>query len=146
MWQDWDLGGIPGQAGVVKTCSGDVALRQTLIRMSASSYSNENHLLVAHALRGFKPVNPDPTEKRGENLTAFGQTVAEDDGYQYATGFQPAIGMAQEQLLCAATVSRSQRPIVRGIQIQESEALDRALHFQRIALDNVGNPLAWSAR
>jgi hypothetical protein len=79
---------------------------------------------------------------RGENLTTFGQPVTGDDEYQYATGFQPAIGVAQERLLGAATVSRPQCPIVRWIQIQEAKALDRALHFQRISLDDVGNPLS----
>ena len=78
---------------------------------------------------------------RGENLTTFGQSVAGDNEYQHATGFQPAIGVAQERLLGAATVSRPQCPIVRRIQIKEPKALDRALHFQRISLDDVGNPL-----
>jgi hypothetical protein len=77
----------------------------------------------------------------GENLTTFGQAVAGDDQYQYATGFEPAIGVAQERLLRAATVSRPQCPIVRWIQIQEAKALDWALHFQRISLDYVGDPL-----
>ena len=49
--------------------------------------------------------------------------------------------MAKERLLCAATVSRPQCPIIGWIQIQEAKALDRALHFQRISLDDVGNLL-----
>ena len=67
--------------------------------------------------------------------------VSGDDEYQDATGLQPAIRVAQERLLGAATVSRPQCPIVRWIQITEPKALDRALHFQRISLDDVGNPL-----
>ena len=47
----------------------------------------------------------------------------------------------RNDLLGAATVSRPQCPIVGRIQIQEPEALDRALHFQRISLDDVRNPL-----
>jgi hypothetical protein len=77
----------------------------------------------------------------GENLTTFGQPVTGDNEYQYAAGFQPAIGVAQERLLGATTVSRPQCPVIRWIQIQQAEAFNRALHFQRIPLDNVGNPL-----
>ena len=78
---------------------------------------------------------------RGENLTTFGQAVARDNEYQHATRFQPAIGVAQKRLLRAATVSGPLSPIVGRIQIQEANALDRALHFQRISLDDIGNPL-----
>jgi hypothetical protein len=49
--------------------------------------------------------------------------------------------VAQERLLRAATVSRSKGPIVRGIQVDQAEALNSALHFQRVALDYVGNPV-----
>jgi hypothetical protein len=49
--------------------------------------------------------------------------------------------VTQEQLFGAATVSRPQCPIIRWIQIQETKALDRALHFQRISVDDAGNPL-----
>jgi hypothetical protein len=48
--------------------------------------------------------------------------------------------MAQECLFSAATVSRPQCPVIGWIQIQEAKALDRALHFQRIPWDDVGNP------
>jgi hypothetical protein len=49
--------------------------------------------------------------------------------------------VAQERLLGATTVSRPECPIIGWIQIQETKALDRALHFQRIPLDYVVNPL-----
>jgi hypothetical protein len=49
--------------------------------------------------------------------------------------------VAQERLLGATTVSRPECPIIGWIQIEEAKALDRALHFQRISLDDVGNPL-----
>jgi hypothetical protein len=49
--------------------------------------------------------------------------------------------VTQECLLSATTVSRPECPIIRWIQIQEAKALDRALHFQRIALNYVVNPL-----
>jgi hypothetical protein len=78
----------------------------------------------------------------GENLTAFRQPVAGDNEHQYATGFQPTIGVAQERLLSTTTVSRPQCPIVRWIQIKEADALDWALHFQRISLDDVGDLLS----
>src|SRR5271166_5890154 len=102
MWQGWDLGGIPGEAGVVKPCAGDVAVRKPLSLTPASSRSDDNHLFIARALRGFEPVNPGVTEMRGENLTTFGQLLAGDNEYQYATGFQPAIRVAQEGLLGTA--------------------------------------------
>ena len=51
------------------------------------------------------------------------------------------MGVAQERLLGAPTVSRPECPIVGRIQIKESKALDGALHFQRISLKDVGNPL-----
>ena len=135
------MGGVPCQAGVVKPCPGDVAVREALSLTSASSHSDDHHLLIAHTLRRLKTVNPDITEMRGENLTAFGQSLARDDEQQYATGLQPAIRVAQERLLGATTVSRPEGPIVGRIQIEETKALDGALHFQRIALDYVGNPL-----
>src|ERR1039458_5213246 len=94
--QDWDLRGIPGEAGAVKTCPGDFAVGEALFLTSASSCSDENRLLIAHTLGRLKTVNPDVTEMRRENLTTFGQTFARDNEYQYATGFQPAIGVAQE--------------------------------------------------
>jgi hypothetical protein len=50
--------------------------------------------------------------------------------------------VAQERLFSATTVSRPQSPIVRWIQIQEPKALNRALHFERISLDDVRNPLS----
>jgi len=74
----------------------------------------------------------------GENLTALGQPVAGDDEYQHATWFQAAICVAQERLLCATTVSRPECPIVRWIQIEKTKALNWALHFQLISLDDVG--------
>jgi hypothetical protein len=49
--------------------------------------------------------------------------------------------VAQECLLGATTVSRPECPIIGWIQIQETKTPDRALHFQRISLDDVGNPL-----
>src|ERR1039458_2487965 len=139
--QGWDLRGVPGQTGVVKTGSGDVTVGKTLFLTSASSHPDDNDLLIAHTLGGLQTVNPDVAEVRCENLTTFGQTFARDNEYQYATGFQPAIGMAQEQLLGAATVGRPQSPVIGWIQIKEANALDRALHFQRISLDDVGNLL-----
>ena len=78
---------------------------------------------------------------RGENLTTFGQPVAWDNEYQHATRFQPPIGVAQERLLRAATVSWPQCVIVWRVEIAEPEALDRALHSRRISLDDVGNSL-----
>jgi hypothetical protein len=78
---------------------------------------------------------------RRENLTALSQPLTGDDKHQNPTGLEPAIGVAQERLLCATTVSRPECPIVGWIQIQEAKTLDGALHFQRISLDNVGNPL-----
>jgi hypothetical protein len=77
----------------------------------------------------------------GENLTAIGQPVPGNDKQRHAARFQPTIGVAQKCLLGATTVSRPQCPIIGWIQIQEAKALDRALHFQRISLDNVGDPL-----
>jgi len=106
------LGGIPCQAGVVKSCSGDIAVRKTLFLTPASSCAYDNNLLIAHALRCLQTVNPDITEMRGENLTTFGQPVAGDNEYQHATGFQPAIRLAQEHLLGASTVSGPQSLIV----------------------------------
>jgi len=79
---------------------------------------------------------------RRENLTTVGQPVAGDNEYQYASRFQPAIRVAQERLLGATTVSRPQRVVIGWIQIEETAALDRTLHFQRISLDDVGNPLS----
>jgi hypothetical protein len=78
MWQDWELGWIPDQAGEVKPCSGDVAVRQPLSLTSASPCSDDHDLLIKHTFRGFEAVNPDVTETRRENLTAFGQSVARD--------------------------------------------------------------------
>jgi hypothetical protein len=49
--------------------------------------------------------------------------------------------VAQEHLLRSTTVSWPHCPIIGWIQIQEAKALDRALHFQSISLDNVRNPL-----
>jgi len=78
---------------------------------------------------------------RGEYLTTLSQSLAGDDEQENPTGLQPAIRVTQERLLCAATVSRPECPIVRWIQIEETKALDRALDFQRISLDYVRNPL-----
>jgi hypothetical protein len=108
---------------------------------SASSCSNDHHLLIADTLRSLQTVNPDIAEVAGENLTAFGQPFIGDDEHQNPSWFQPAIRVAQECLLSATTVSRPKGPIVRRIQIQEAKALDRALHLQRISLNGVGNPL-----
>jgi hypothetical protein len=49
--------------------------------------------------------------------------------------------VAQEHLFGAATFSRPECPIIGWIQIQEAEALDRALNFQRISLDDIRNTL-----
>jgi hypothetical protein len=111
-----------------------------LSRASATSHSADDHLLITHTLGCLKAVNPDITEMRGKNLTTFGQSFAWDDEEQNATRLQPAIDMAQERLLGATTVSRPQCPIIRWIQIEEAKALDRALHFQCVALDDVRNP------
>ena len=48
-------------------------------------------------------------------MATFGQSFARDHEYQYATGLQPAIGVAQEQLLGAATVSRPESPVIRWL-------------------------------
>ena len=78
---------------------------------------------------------------RRQNLAAFSQSVAWDDKHQNSAGLQPAVRVAQEYLLSAATFSRPQCPIIGWIQIQEAKALDWALHFQRVSVDNVGNLL-----
>jgi hypothetical protein len=49
--------------------------------------------------------------------------------------------VAQKRLFRATTVSRPQCVIIRWIQIEEAKALDRALHFQRIPLEDVGDSL-----
>jgi hypothetical protein len=126
----------------MKPCPSDVAVRQALSFASSPSNSEHDHLLVAHALRRLKAENPDIAEVGGENLTTLGQPLAWDDEEQNTARLQPTIRVAQEGLLCAPTVSRSKCPIVRWIQIQEPKAFDGALHFQRISLDDVGNPLA----
>jgi hypothetical protein len=108
---------------------------------SATSHSEDDHLLIAHTLGRFQTVNPDITEMCGENLTAFGQSLPWNDEEQNTTRLQPAIRVAQKGLLDATTVSRSKSPIIGRIQIEEPEALDRALHLQRIPLDNVQNSL-----
>ena len=48
--QGRDLGGIPGQTGVVKARSGDVTIRKALFLTSATSCSDDDHLLIAHTL------------------------------------------------------------------------------------------------
>ena len=125
------MGGIPCEAGVVKSCSGDIAVSETLFLTSAPSCSDHHHLLIADTLGCIQTVNPDVTEMRRENLATFGQSVPWDDKQQDPTGFQPAIRLAQEQLLGATTVSRPECPIIGWIQIEETRAFNRALHFQR---------------
>jgi len=135
------LRGVPCEAGVVKSCSGDVTVCKALFLTSATSCSDHYHLLIAHTLGRFEPVNPGVAEVRCENSTAFGQPIPWDDKQQDPAGHKPAVRVAQERLLGAATVSRPQCSIIGWIQIQEAKALDRALHFQRISLDDVGNSL-----
>ena len=136
------MGWVSGQAGVIKPWSSDVAVVEAFLFTSIPAYSEGNHLLIAHTLRRLKAENPDIAEVGGENLTALSQPLTGDDKHQNTTGFQPAVGVAQECLLSAATVSRPRRPIVRWIQIQEAKALNGALHFQRISLDDVGDPIS----
>jgi hypothetical protein len=78
---------------------------------------------------------------RRENVTTFGQPVARDNEYQYATGSEPAIRVAQEHLFGATIVTWPQCVIIGWIQIEEAKALDGALHFQGISLNDIGNPL-----
>ena len=54
--------GFLAQAGVVKSCPGDVAVRKTFFLTSAPPCSDHHHLLIAHTLGCFEPVNP---ERRG---------------------------------------------------------------------------------
>ena len=49
--------------------------------------------------------------------------------YQDTGWLEPTIRVAQEHLLGAATVTWPQCEIIRCVEIAESEALDRALHF-----------------
>src|SRR5947208_11490240 len=56
-------------------------------------------------------------------------------------GLEPPIDVAQKQLLRAPALRGSQRPIVRRIAVDTSQALDWAVHCQRVALNRVGNPL-----
>ena len=69
------MGGIPCEAGVIKACSGDVAVGEALFLTSASSCSDDNHLLIAHTLGCLQTVNPGVAELRCENLAAFGQSL-----------------------------------------------------------------------
>jgi hypothetical protein len=71
----------------------------------------------------------------------LGQSVAWDDKHQNSARLQPAIRVAKERLLCATTVRRPKGSIVRWIQIQQAKALNRALHFRRISLQDIGTPL-----
>jgi len=132
---------VSGKAGVIKPCTGDVAVGETFSFTSTPANSEKNHLLVAHAVRHLKAENPDIAKLRGENLAALGQPVAGDDKHQNTAGFQPALRVAQECLLSAATVSRPKRPVVGWIAINTTQALDRTMHFQRIALNRVRNSL-----
>ena len=113
--QDRDLGGIPCQAGVIKARSGDIAVGEALFLPPASSRSDHHDLLIADTIGCLQAVDPGVAEMRGENLTTFVQAVAGDNEYEYATGFQPAVGVAQKCLLGATTVSRPQGPIVGGL-------------------------------
>jgi hypothetical protein len=125
----------------MKSRPSDAAVRETLARASGTSHSEDDHLLITHTLRSLKAENPDIAEVGGENLTAFGQSLAGDDEEQNTARLHPAIRVAQERLLCATTVRGSKGPIVRRIQIEETKALDGAMHFQRVALDYIGSPL-----
>ena len=60
--QDRDLRGVPCQAGIVKPCPRDIAVRETLSFASGPSYANDNHLLIAHTLRCLKAENSDIVE------------------------------------------------------------------------------------
>ena len=115
--QGRDLRGVPCQTGVVKPCSGDVAVREALSPPSSPSHSDDYHLLIAHTLGCLQTVNPDVTEVGCENLAALSQSLRGYDQHQDAGWLEPAIGVAQERLLGATTVSRPQCPIVRWIQI-----------------------------
>jgi len=125
----------------MKPCPSDVAVREAFFSASIPSHSKDNHLLIAHTLRCFEPENPDIAEVGGEYLTTFGQSLAGDNVHQNPAGLQPAIRVAQESLLCAAIFTRAEGPIVRRIQIAKPEGFDGAMHFQRVALDYVRNPL-----
>ena len=78
---------------------------------------------------------------RCENMAALSQSLRGYDQYQDAGWLEPTIRVAQEHLLGAATVTWPQCIVVRRIQKLEPEAFDGALHFQRIALNDVLNPL-----
>jgi hypothetical protein len=58
----------------------------------------------------------------------FKKTLSPDHEYQHAAGFEPAIGMFQEQQFQSLIVALSRFPIVRRIQIKERHCL---LHRQR---------------
>jgi hypothetical protein len=74
-------------------------------------------------------------------MAALSQSLRGYDQYQDAGWLEPTIRVAQEHLLGAATVTWPQCIVVRRIQKLEPEAFDGALHFQRIALNDVLNPL-----
>ena len=109
------MGGVPDQAGVVKPCPGDIAVREALSLASGPADSNDNHLLIAHTLRRLKAADPDIAEVCSENLTTLGQSLPWNDEEQNTTRLQPAIRVAQKRLLGAPTVSRSKCPIVRRL-------------------------------
>src|SRR5580658_9343531 len=93
-WHSRDLGRIPGEAGVVKARSGDVAVSKAIFLTPASTCTDDNHLLIAHALGRLQTVNPHVAEMRCENLAAPSQSLSRDDKHQNSPGLQPAIRVA----------------------------------------------------
>src|SRR5262249_9894748 len=101
----------------------------------------DHDLFVAHAYRLTQPVNPRLPKLRRQYPAALSQSLSRNHQHQHSGRLQPAVRMGQEDLLHALAPVLPEFGPIGAVLIEQTQALYRTLRFQRVALDDVLQPL-----
>ena len=78
----------------------------------------------------------------GEKAPANGETISGNDQNQHASRLEPAVAVLEKYLFQPAVLGLAAFEVVGWIQIEQRQGLDRAVHIQGIAMNDVVADLA----
>src|SRR5579862_215302 len=128
---------VARQVSVLNQRACDISVLKPFPFPSAAAYSEHNHLLVADALRLAQAVKTSVSELRRQRLAALANAFPGNDQDENAAGFEPTIGVRQENRLHALDTAITNAPVIRWIEVQQRKGFSRAMYIQAVRLHNL---------
>ncbi len=108
---------------------------------TAALHPEHHNLAKLHAVWIGKPVNPQISKMRREQLRATLQLCLRYHEHQHSVCFQPAVGVLQEQQFEAFVSLRPRFKVVRRIQVQHRQRLGRAPNLKQVRMQHLNSKI-----